>query len=227
MLERYLDGVKFMNPKRTRYHHGNLRRALLDSGLALLSERGPDGFTLREVARRAGVSHAAPYHHFADRGALVRGIVAESFDLLGSALAKAASDAGADPFDRLVAMGLAYVEFALDHPQRYRLMFRTELSRSSDPDLPTEADAAGGGAFATLMAAIQDAADQGLLREGTDAGGAAVTAWSSVHGLASLILEGAIGILPDQRERARQVASHVVGLVVGGLSAPSSFRSER
>jgi AcrR family transcriptional regulator len=196
-----------MTAKRTSYHHGNLRRALLDSGLALLAEKGPDGFTLREVARRAGVSHAAPYHHFADRGALIRGIVAESFELLGSALAEAASDAGADPFERLEAMGLAYVDFALDHPQRYRLMFRTELSRSVDPDLPTEADAAGGGAFATLMAAVQDAADQGLLRDGTDAGGAAVTAWSSVHGLASLILEGAIGILPDQRERARPTSS--------------------
>jgi hypothetical protein len=96
-------------------------------------------------------------------------------------------------------------------------MFRTELSRSTDPDLATEADLAGSGAFATLMAAVQDAADQGLLRDGTDAGGAAVTAWASVHGLASLILEGAIGIRADQRERARQVASHVVGLVIGGL----------
>ena len=206
-----------MTTKRSSYHHGDLRRALLDSGLALLAERGPDGFTLREVARRAGVSHAAPYHHFADRGALVRGIVAESFDLLGSALADASSGAGDDPLDRLSAMGLAYVDFALDHPQRYRLMFRTELSRSADPEEPTEADAAGGGAFATLVSAVQDAADQGLLRDGTDAGGAAVTAWSSVHGLASLILEGAIGIRPDQRERARQVASHVVALVVDGL----------
>ena len=71
--------------------------------------------TLREVARRAGVSHAAPYHHFADRGALVRAIVAESFTLLGSALADAAAKADADPLDRIAAMGLAYVEFALDN----------------------------------------------------------------------------------------------------------------
>src|SRR5918999_37846 len=203
--------------KRDSYHHGNLRRALLDAGLDLLAERGVDGFTLREVARRAGVSHAAPSHHFGDRGGLVRAIVAESFTLLGSALAEAASAAGDDPIDRIAAMGLAYVDFALDNPERYRLMFRTELSQAGTSEAPTDADAAGGGAFATLMAAVQDAADRGLLREGVDAGAAAVTAWASVHGLASLILEGAIGIRADQRGRARQVASAVVALVLAGL----------
>ena len=114
-------------------------------------------------------------------------------------------------------MGLAYVDFALDNPERYRLMFRTELSQAGTSEAPTDADAAGGGAFATLMAAVQDAADQGLLRDGVDAGAAAVTAWASVHGLASLILEGAIGIRADQRGRARQVASAVVALVMAGL----------
>ena len=213
----YLDGVKLATAKKTSYHHGNLQPALLDAGLALLAERGVDGFTLREVARRAGVSHAAPYHHFPDKGALVRAIVAESFELLGSALTEAARIAGDDAFDRIRAMGLAYVEFALDHPQRYRLMFRSELSRSGDSELPTEADAAGGAAFATLMSAVQDAADRRQLTSGTDAGGAAVAAWSSVHGLSSLILEGALGIRPEQRERTLQLAAHVVDLALAGL----------
>jgi AcrR family transcriptional regulator len=203
--------------KRDGYHHGNLRRALLNAGLELLAERGVAAFTLREVARRAGVSHAAPSHHFGDRGGLVRAIVAESFTLLGSALAEAASAAGDDPIDRIAAMGLAYVDFALDNPERYRLMFRTELSQAGTSEAPTDADAASGGAFATVMAAVQDASDQGLLRDGVDAGAAAVAGWASVHGLASLILEGAIGIRPDQRERARQVASAVVELVMAGL----------
>lgn len=203
---------------RTRYHHGNLRQALLDAALELLVERGVDGFTLREVARRAGVSHNAPYHHFADRGALVRAIVAQSFDLLGSRLADEAAQAGEDPMDRIAAMGVAYVEFALDHPERYRLMFRTELSRDGDSDAPTDADAAGGAAFGTLMSAVQEAADRGLLRDGMDPGAAAVTAWAGVHGLASLLLEGSLGVRPeDQRARARQLTVGVVDLLVDGL----------
>jgi AcrR family transcriptional regulator len=205
---------------RASYHHGNLRQALLDAALELLAERGVDGFTLREVARRAGVSHAAPYHHFADRGELVRAVVAQCFELLGSRLSDAATEAGEDPMDRLGAMGHAYVEFALDHPERYRLMFRTELSQAGTSEEPTDADAAGGTAFGTLMSAVQDAADRGLLRDGTDAGGAAITAWSGVHGLSSLLLEGALGIRPaDQRERARQLTGHVVTLLVDGLRA--------
>lgn len=203
---------------RTSYHHGNLRQALLDAALELLVERGVDGFTLREVARRAGVSHNAPYHHFADRGALVRAIVAQSFDLLGSRLADEAALAGEDPMDRIAAMGVAYVDFGLDHPERYRLMFRTELSRDGDSDAPTDADAAGGTAFGTLMSAVQKAADVGLLRDGTDPGAAAVTAWAGVHGLASLLLEGSLGVRPaDQRARARQITIGVVDLLVDGL----------
>jgi AcrR family transcriptional regulator len=204
-------------PAKPRYHHGTLRETLLAAGLELLAERGLDGFTLRELARRAGVSHAAPYHHFADKGALVRAIVAESFQLLGAALGEASAGAGADPLDRVAAMGRSYVEFALDHPQRYRLMFRSELSRSGSSEAATEADAASGGAFAELMRAVQDASDAGELRDGTDAAVAAIAAWSSVHGLASLILEGAIGLPAEHRERARELTGRVVVLTVGGL----------
>lgn len=204
---------------RSTYHHGNLRRALLDAGLELLGERGVDGFTLREVARRAGVSHAAPYHHFADRAALVRALVAESFNLLGSRLA-AASSAVEDPMERISAMGVAYVEFALDHPERYRLMFRSELSRDGDSEAATEADAAAGGAFGTLISAVQQAFDEGRLRDDTEPGAVAVAAWASVHGLASLVLEGALGIRSDQRQRAIQLATRVVALIVDGLRQP-------
>jgi AcrR family transcriptional regulator len=202
------------------YHHGDLRRALLESGLALIAERGVDGFTLRAVARRAGVSHAAPYHHFVDRAALLRALVAESFELLGLALAQAGDAAEGGPLEHIQAMGVAYVGFALDNPDRYRLMFRPELSRSDARDGASEADVAGAVAFATLVSAVQAAADRDLLSPKTDVGGAAVAAWASVHGLASLILEGALGMSPDQRDRATHMAQHVVSLTMDGIRGP-------
>ena len=207
------------------YHHGDLRRALLESGLALIAERGVDGFTLRALARRAGVSHAAPYHHFADRAALLRALVAESFELLGSALTRAADATDGGPIDRIHAMGVAYVSFALDNPDRYRVMFRPELSRSDARGAASEADAAGAAAYSTLVSAVQEAADRGLLSPKTDVGGAAVAAWASVHGLASLILEGALGMSPDQRDRATHLARHVVTLTMDGIRAPDAIRT--
>src|SRR5690349_9700618 len=95
------------------YHHGNLRPALLRAAGKMLEKQGPAGVSLREASRRAGVSHAAPYRHFADREALLAELAAEGFEMLAEALR---GHAGRD-------MGEAYVRFALEHPQRFRLMF--------------------------------------------------------------------------------------------------------
>ncbi len=201
-------------PQRPTYHHGDLRRQLISAGVELVAERGVDGFSMRELARRAGVSHAAPYHHFPTRAALVRAVVADSYGLLANAL-RDATDGLGDPLDAIRAMGVAYVDFAITNPARYRLMFRSELAGSSaDPHV--SAEEVGADAFAVLIGAFELADQHGLLAERTTAASAAIAAWASVHGVASLILEGALGLPASQRERALGLAGAVVDLGVGG-----------
>jgi AcrR family transcriptional regulator len=152
------------------YHHGDLRTATLLAAGKLLEEQGPAGVVLREVARRAGVSHNAPYRHFADREALLANLAAEGFAWLGAELS------ACPPSD----MGEAYVRFALAHPQRFRLMFGGLVPLSREPALAT----ASRKAYESLLQAFQGRSDI------ADPGAAAAAAWSLVHGLAHLLLDG-------------------------------------
>ncbi|MGE0742929.1 MAG: TetR/AcrR family transcriptional regulator [Hyphomonadaceae bacterium] len=161
---------------------GDARRTLLDASLALLAEQGLEGFSMREVARRAGLSHQAPYHHFPDREAILAAIVAEGFQSLRDA-SLAALEGRTDPRARFTAIGRAYVTFALSHPAHFKLMFRSELVREDRHD---EAKACAQGAFDVLVQIAGEVADA----TGYDARDLAVLAWSLVHGLATLSLEG-------------------------------------
>jgi len=162
------------------YHHGDLHQALVQAAGAVLDERGPRGLTLREAARRAGVSHAAPYRHFADRSALLAAVALEGFGRLGGEL-RAAAPAGG----RAVAQ--AYVRFALAEPQRFRLMF---------------SGASGVNDGAPLRKAMRDTADAFAdafagLAEPRETQRAAWAAWALVHGLSQLMLDGHIGPPPS------------------------------
>lgn len=159
-----------------RYHHGDLRRALVAAALVLLEEKGSAGLGLRELARAVGVSPAAPYRHFADRKALLEAVAAEGFARFVAAMARAREDVFED--EQLAAMAFAYVRFALDQPPLFRLMFSSELHPYRDPDLREQADAA----YATIAVAAA--------REDKSAPAEmAVTCWSFVHGLAMLLLD--------------------------------------
>ncbi|MBY0337057.1 MAG: WHG domain-containing protein [Acetobacteraceae bacterium] len=148
------------------YHHGDLRAALLDAADALLDEGGDGAVSLREAARRAGVSPTAAYRHFADKTALLAALAARHFAQFGQAL-------GGRSFD---AMGPAYVRFALERPGRFRLMFGPLLrAAQTDPAL----QAASAAAFQALRQAAPDEAS-------------ALRAWAMVHGLAHLLLDGAL-----------------------------------
>src|SRR5919205_4393672 len=111
-----------------RYHHGNLRRALIDTALAMVTEEGAWNFTLREVARRAGVSHAAPYNHFEDKAALLAEVAALGFESLRQTLEAAARGRPRSARQAFAGIGAAYVRFGVEQPAHYRLMFGAELA---------------------------------------------------------------------------------------------------
>jgi AcrR family transcriptional regulator len=167
------------------YHHGDLRSALLDSVGRIVREQGPAFVSVREVARRARVSHAAPSHHFGNKSGLLTAFAAQGFDRLADTVGEtiAASRASTPP-DVLAAMGRAYVRFALDHPEHFAIMFRLELLDEHDAELVRASDRA----YAALMATTRAAAAQGVLD--ADPTIAAAAAWSLVHGLATLWLSG-------------------------------------
>lgn len=166
------------------YHHGNLRRALLDAALRLLKRDGSAAPGLREVARMAGVSQAAPYRHFADKQALLAAVAEEGFRTMTDEMRRAGAPLAGDPLARLQALGIAYVEFASRHPAHFRVMFERELAdRSKYPDLV----AAAGESYATLTEAIAACQDAGATKPGNPVEHV-LAAWSIVHGLASLII---------------------------------------
>lgn len=197
------------------YHHGNLRRALLDAAMELVAERGVDGFTLREVSRRAGVSHAAPYHHFEDKASLVSTLAVESLEMLRDSQVSTASGAPGTALDRVRALGFDYLRFALDNPERFKLMFRPELRGAGEG---TAVDAAGLESYAPLVEAIAEAQETGEARGG-DTGLVALAAWSSVHGLASIIVDGPMQHEIRTAADAEPIARGVLEAVVEGLRA--------
>lgn len=179
--------------RRTTYHHGALRDALMAACLRLLESEGLAAVSLRRVAREAGVSTGAPYHHFPDRSALLSALAVQGFQLLASELA-AARAAAPDPPAALTALAGAYVAFSREHQAHFRLMFRPELSQ---PEKHPDATVAGDAAFGVLTDTIGDCVAAGVLPE-RGAETMAVTFWALAHGLASLWLDGQLAKRSDQ-----------------------------
>jgi AcrR family transcriptional regulator len=170
--------------QRDTYHHGDLKAALTGAALALVAEKGPKGFTLSEAARRAGVSVAAPYRHFADKAHLLAAVSEQGFIELDQALA-AAGEGVVDPHDRVIGIGRAYVRWAVAHPDHYQVMFGAETNKDEHPGLLI----AGARAFDHLLDAIARCQEAGIMR-GDDPKGIAGPMWSMVHGVASLAIGG-------------------------------------
>jgi AcrR family transcriptional regulator len=166
------------------YHHGNLRETLLESAIRLIGEVGPAGFTLRELARRAGVSHNAPYRHFSDRDDLIAEIATQGFRQLTQAMVRAAAG-GVSAFERLKLAGLAYITFALRRPEHFTVMFDAPAPAGSDH---AELRKAAEEAFSTLLSLVRS--DHHERRLPGDSHEFALLAWSMVHGVAKLAITG-------------------------------------
>ena len=189
-------------------HSEDLRRTILDASLDLIAKKGLESFSMREVARRAGVSHQAPYHYFADREAILAEIVAEGFAQLRDDMLKALNDAG-DARARLTAIGNAYIAFALSHPAHFKLMFRSELVRQERHE---SADVCAKSAFDVLVATVNNAVGDAHPSEGPTGGVSphVLAAWSLAHGLATLLIEGKLDQYCGKSRQARTAAAESV-----------------
>lgn len=174
------------------YHHGDLRAVILAQAADLVAERGADGISLRELARAAGVSHAAPAHHFTDRRGLFTALATEGFQLLAAALTEARP--------QFIDAAKAYVRFALDHPGHYEVMFDKSLYDDTDAELVAAALAAG----AELNRGVGTLADP---KAAADPDGAALAAWSLVHGFSMLWLNEAIDTAGDPIAQVESLAA--------------------
>jgi AcrR family transcriptional regulator len=187
------------------YHHGDLRRALIEAALALVGEEQDWSFSLREVARRAGVSHNAPYNHFPEKRDLLGAVAAAGFDALRDRMRAAVAGVG-NPRTALLAGAAAYVNAGVENPALYRLMFGPALAAPApaarpgartDSGRPAEARAAGAGAKAVLKEIILRGAERGVFAisasSESELAVAALSIWSVVHGLTMLVIDSLTG----------------------------------
>jgi AcrR family transcriptional regulator len=184
----------------------DLREKVLEASLALIEEGGLDRLSMREVARKAGVSHQAPYHYFGGREAILAALAGEGFSKLGQSLVRAAAQAGSEPVKAVEAMGRAYVEFALRNPAHFQAMFRADaVPLDRYPDARKREDEA----FGKLVEGI----GQAFANQPADVRQEiAIACWAMVHGLATLILEGSLARkLKIPRAQQRKVANAVIG----------------
>jgi AcrR family transcriptional regulator len=187
-----------------RYHHGDLRRALVEAALDLLKEKGPAGVTLREAARRAGVTHAAPYRHFADKEALLAELAEEGFVRLRAEIEQAMTGVPTEAL--LEVLGVVYVRFARKNPSQFRVMFGAEIGDKRRYASVMRADQA---VFDLSCDAIGKMQEAGLMAAGNPAR-LGLVQWSMLHGVAALVVDGQMeraGVRDEQiDEFARRVA---------------------
>ena len=212
---------------REHYHHGALRQAMIAAAEEVLAERGLGGFTLRECARRAGVSPAAPAHHFGNLTGLLTAIATLGFDDLSTAMEAAVAAAQAERRSRLAAIARAYVETALANPGRFRVVFGQREMDRQDPAFRT----AAARAFGILVREVRLSRGLAPPRSPEEKPAAealsadlpeVLLAWSAVHGFSTLLIDGALDFLAAEDSRQAFLDKHAArlfALLASALSA--------
>lgn len=203
-------------PRKDAYHHGDLRRALLDATLGLVEEHGLQGFTLRAAARAAGVTPGASYHHFADKEALLAAVAEEGFALFRRALEAAIAEPAASARERSHHVGTAYVLFAVEHPTRFRVMVGYGAdAQCRQPSLAAIAM----GTYQLVRDILVEGLHDGGVRPVSDA--EVLGWWSVVHGLAFLAIDGHLGKLGASPKRAQVLVQEVIAALDTRNPAPA------
>lgn len=190
--------IRKRSSRADRYHHGDLGPALLAAGETELAERGIEGFSLRGVAKRAGVSHAAPAHHFGDANGLLTALAAEGFRRFVAAQHARQRKAAADPTSQLLAAGLGYLDFAMAHPALFRLMFSSGRPNHEDPHLHSAASAA----FRQLVEDVRRVRGNAP-GEAEPAPLEVMRTWAVAHGIADLMIAKRLKHLQGRRKEER------------------------
>ena len=196
-----------------KYHHGDVRNVLLQQAENILTDEGPAGLSLRRLARLTGVSEAAPYRHFDGKDGILAAVAIAAFERFAEQL-ESAAESHPDHEERIMALGASYVQFAVENPQHFRLIFGRERPPLDQyPELRDAAD----NAFDVLQRAVTsvDRKAEMTLAEAASAYNRALAAWSRAHGIAMLVIDGMIVPPADQ-----DLSSFVLGLLAEDLTMP-------
>lgn len=201
-----------MNEIAHRYHHGDLKNALIDGALTMLAEDGIQGLSLRKVAKHIGVSHNAPYQHFPDKETLIAALAEQGFRMLGEAIDRGVASLGqSDAVSRLIKAGVSYVEFMSTHSEYHEVMFGP-FPHAQYPSLSEQAVAS----FDRLVTLVAEGQAEGDFREGNPREIAA-TLWSTVHGLSTIFVSEK---MPPQIIGSRtpsELAARFIELMLDGI----------
>ena len=204
-----------------RYHHGDLREALIDATHRLLAEKGADGFSLADACRMAGVSTAAPYRHFSDRGALLEALAGRGFDRMEAIMRASADTLTLGSIEQIVLMGQGYVAFSAEEPALFRLMFGGDRASRVIP----EDHKTGASCFQALLDSVAAFRERHDVRN-TDLMDIALPLWSFVHGVSSLQMDGAFDKMVPGTDLDRMIdtttRAFLQGVVLAGENGTAS-----